>query len=155
MPLDEGDRWRVALAPCYDRGMNEGTTSEVTVRWFVEPFAEQKRLDETVRWLLAATPAASIVDDADQCVMFAERAELALDHPWVAVVFDSGLILRVAEPIDVPRGVFSARLERAAALIRAIYGARDVRIDNIPGGGRGGAPAEARVFAPSAARAKN
>lgn len=136
--------------------MNEIATSEVTVRWFVEEFAEQKQLDETVRWLLSATPAASIVDDADQCVMYAERAELVLNHRWVSVVFDSGLILRVAEPIDVPREVFTKRLDRAAELIRAIYHKPDGRIDSIRGGGRsGGAPAEARLFAPSSTRAKH
>lgn len=137
--------------------MSEGPDATVSVYWFVEDFAGRAQLDVIMRWLLATTPAACVTDAHEQTVVFAERAALPLDHEWINVRFASGLVLRVAEPTDVPRRVFNERVDEATAFIRVLFD-RASRSDPGPRGPSGGGsngPAEARVFAHAPSRRKS
>ncbi len=126
--------------------MVQSLTEAVSLHWFVEEFAGRAKLDTIVRWLIASAPAVCLVDAHGQTVVYAERALLPLDHRWVSVRFASGLVLRVAEPIDVPRGVFDARVDEATAFIRVLFDGSSSAGRGGPASGGGSGPADAHVF---------
>lgn len=112
------------------------------MRWFGDAFEQQRALDVIVRWLLACAPAMSVTDAREHTVLFADRMQLSLEHPWRSLPFGEGWVLRVAEPTDVRADLFEARIDEAMAYIRALFN----------GGGRGfGAPPRGGDGGPSSA----
>ncbi|MBL8677815.1 MAG: hypothetical protein JNK05_01520 [Myxococcales bacterium] len=135
--------------------MSEDVTQAVSLHWFVEDFAGRKQLDVILRWLLASAPAVCVTDAHEQTVVWAERAELPLTHEWINVRFASGLVLRVAEPIDVPRSVFNARVDEATAFVRVIFDTPSHSGRSGPASSGGSGPANATAFAHAPSRRKS
>lgn len=127
----------------------------VAVHWFVEEFDGRQRLDVILRWLLASTPSLCLTDAHEQTVAFAETTPLPLTHQWISVRFASGLVLRVAEPIDVPRHIFDERLDEATAFIRVLFDTPTPNARRAPPDRGGQGPAEAQVFAYAPSRRKS
>ncbi|MFO0562596.1 MAG: hypothetical protein U0269_31555 [Polyangiales bacterium] len=126
----------------------------VTLHWFVDDFAQRKQLDTIVRWLIAIAPAVCVSDAHNQTVVYAERVELPLKHEWMAVRFRSGLVLRVAAPIDVSWDVFDARLDDATEFIRVLFDEPSRVGRSGPSSAGGSGPADAHVFMSAPSRRK-